>query len=101
METIGIRELKARASAVVERAENGESIVVSRNGRPVAVLLPFQYDLREVLLANADAVQARWEAALGELSAGRYVEAADLREAVERERRRIRAGSASTAAASR
>jgi prevent-host-death family protein len=34
--TVGIRELKDGASAIIERAEAGEPITVTRRGKPVA-----------------------------------------------------------------
>jgi prevent-host-death family protein len=37
---IGVRELRAGLPAFVRRAAAGESIVVTRSGRPVAVLGP-------------------------------------------------------------
>ncbi len=37
--TVGIRELKNNASRIVERAEAGESITVTRRGRPVATIV--------------------------------------------------------------
>lgn len=37
---IGIRALKARLSQFVRRAANGETIVVTERGRPVAELVP-------------------------------------------------------------
>jgi prevent-host-death family protein len=33
---VGIRELKNGTSRVIERVENGESIIVTRHGKPVA-----------------------------------------------------------------
>jgi prevent-host-death family protein len=94
METIGIRALKERASAVIERAENGEPFVVSRNGRPVALLLPFELDIRDVLAANADAVAERWEAAKRDLAAGNFVDASQLDGAIEESRAQRRQTSA-------
>jgi prevent-host-death family protein len=35
-ETVGIRDLKNSASRIVERAEAGESITITRRGKPVA-----------------------------------------------------------------
>ena len=40
--TVGIRELKQNASAVVARAAAGETLVVTDRGRPVARLLPLE-----------------------------------------------------------
>jgi len=37
--TVGIRELKDGASAIIERAEAGEPITVTRRGKPVAQIV--------------------------------------------------------------
>jgi prevent-host-death family protein len=34
--TVGIRELKDSASAIIDRVEEGEAITVTKHGRPVA-----------------------------------------------------------------
>jgi prevent-host-death family protein len=39
-QTIGIAEAKARLSEVIDRVESGETIVIARNGLPVAELRP-------------------------------------------------------------
>ncbi|MFN2568938.1 MAG: type II toxin-antitoxin system Phd/YefM family antitoxin [Candidatus Dormibacteria bacterium] len=40
MASVGIRELRQRASALLRRVEAGETIEVTDRGRPVAVLAP-------------------------------------------------------------
>lgn len=40
MESVGIRELKQNASEVVARAEKGETITITVQGRPVAKIVP-------------------------------------------------------------
>lgn len=40
MRDIGVKELKARLSDALRAAESGESIRVTRHGRPVAELVP-------------------------------------------------------------
>jgi len=40
MAEIGIKELKATASAVIERVEGGTAYVVTKRGRPAAVGSP-------------------------------------------------------------
>ncbi len=40
MESVGIRELRQRASELLRRVEAGETIEVTDRGRPVAVLAP-------------------------------------------------------------
>jgi prevent-host-death family protein len=40
MTTVGVRELRQRASELLRRVEQGETIEVTDRGRPVAVLAP-------------------------------------------------------------
>lgn len=40
MDEVGIRELKAKLSSYIDRAKNGETIVVTERGIPVARLIP-------------------------------------------------------------
>jgi prevent-host-death family protein len=40
MTTVGIRELRQRASELLRLVEDGETIVITDRGRPVAVLAP-------------------------------------------------------------
>jgi prevent-host-death family protein len=53
MASVGIRDLKTHASDIVERAEAGEAFLVTRRGKPVAVLLPFSFDAEDLILAHA------------------------------------------------
>ena len=40
MKEMQLREAKAKFSALVQAAENGESTIVTKNGRPAAMLVP-------------------------------------------------------------
>lgn len=53
MAEIGVKELKATASAVIEQVEAGAAYVVTKRGRPAAVLLPVD-EAADLVLANAD-----------------------------------------------
>jgi prevent-host-death family protein len=53
MAEIGLKEFKATASAVIEQVEGGAAYVVTRRGRPAAVLLPIE-EAEDLVLANAD-----------------------------------------------
>ena len=55
MSSVAIRELKARASEIVRRAEEGEAFLVTKRGRPVAIMLPFDVDAEDLILAEAEA----------------------------------------------
>ena len=49
MNTVGIRELRQQASAVIARVVEGESVVISDRGRPVARLVPLSPTRYETL----------------------------------------------------
>ena len=42
MDTLQIREAKARFSALVDAAEHGRPTLITRHGRPAAVLVPIE-----------------------------------------------------------
>jgi prevent-host-death family protein len=42
MAQVGMHEAKTKLSQLVQRAEAGEEIVIARNGKPVARLVPVQ-----------------------------------------------------------
>ena len=52
---VGVAEAKDRFSELIERAENGESITITRHGKPVVTLHPAE---RRPSLAEIDAVLA-------------------------------------------
>jgi prevent-host-death family protein len=54
MASVGIRELRQRASELLRRVEEGESIEITDRGRPVAVLAPLPTDPVERLRAAGD-----------------------------------------------
>lgn len=62
MAEIGVKELKATASAVIDRVEAGSAFVITKRGRPAAVLMPVE-EAEDLVLANADEyLQMRREA---------------------------------------
>jgi prevent-host-death family protein len=50
---IGVKKLKATASAVIDEVEAGAAYVVTKRGRPAAVLLPVE-EAEDLVLAHAD-----------------------------------------------
>jgi prevent-host-death family protein len=74
---IGIKELKATASAVIDRVEDGAAFVVTRRGRPAAVLMPVE-EAEDLVLANADEYVRMRRAARAAYAAGRTVDLAEL-----------------------
>lgn len=51
---IGIRELRDTLTATIRRVRNGETLEVTHDGEPVAILAPVRRDRVQRLLAGAD-----------------------------------------------
>jgi prevent-host-death family protein len=52
MAEIGVKELKASASRVIDEVAAGTSYVITKRGRPAAVLMPVE-DAEDLVLATA------------------------------------------------
>jgi prevent-host-death family protein len=53
MAEIGIKELKTAASRVIDEVSDGASYVVTKRGRPAAVIVPIE-DAEDLVLAYAE-----------------------------------------------
>ena len=53
MREIGVKELKNTASQVLEEVEGGERVVVTKRGRPTAVIISIE-DAEDFVLAHAE-----------------------------------------------
>lgn len=53
MAEIGIKELKSGASRVVDEVAAGRSYVITKRGRPAAVIVPIE-EAEDLVLANAE-----------------------------------------------
>jgi prevent-host-death family protein len=74
---IGVKELKATASAVIERVEAGTAYVVTKRGRPAAVLMPVE-DAEDLVLANASEYVRQRKAGRADHAKGHSVRLEDL-----------------------
>lgn len=72
METVTHREMRNRSGEILRRVEAGESIEVSNNGRPAALIVPVGGTVLDGLIARGEARPAR--AAVETLLAIRRVE---------------------------
>lgn len=54
MTSVGVRELRQRASELLRLVEGGESVEITDRGRPVAMLTPLPEDPLERLRASGD-----------------------------------------------
>lgn len=69
MSEIGIKELKAKASSVIDEVSAGASYVVTKRGRPAAVIVPIE-EAEDLVLANAQEYVAMRRQARAEYVAG-------------------------------
>jgi prevent-host-death family protein len=65
MKTVNVHEAKSTLSRLLEEVERGETVVIARNGRPVAELTAI---VKPTLAAGAAAVRAQHRVTLGSLS---------------------------------
>jgi prevent-host-death family protein len=61
MASVGIRELRQNASALLRRVEDGEHIQITDRGRLVAVLAPLPSDPLEQLRASGELLDSHGE----------------------------------------
>ena len=77
MAEIGIKALKATASSVIDEVEGGSAYVVTKRGRPAAVLLPID-EAEDLVLANADEYVRKRRLARADHARGRTIGLEDL-----------------------
>ncbi|WP_306118479.1 MULTISPECIES: type II toxin-antitoxin system prevent-host-death family antitoxin [unclassified Roseitalea] len=62
MEEVGILEARNNFSALVERAEKGENVIITRHGKPVVKMVAVELENEEERRRRArEAVEAIWE----------------------------------------
>lgn len=77
MAEIGLKELKTTASAVIDRVEAGAAFVVTKRGRPAAVLLPVE-EAEDLVLASANEYVRMRREARAAFAEGRTVNLSEL-----------------------
>jgi prevent-host-death family protein len=60
VKTVGIFEAKNRLSELVSQAERGERVLLTRNGRPVAEIVPISTDKKKAESAMKWILSRRW-----------------------------------------
>ena len=78
MAEIGIKELKAVASRVIDEVEGGAAYIVTKRGKPAAVLLPIE-EAEDIVLANAGELVRMRRQGRAAYKAGRTTKLRDLR----------------------
>lgn len=92
MAAVNVTDLKAKATQIMRRVETGDEFMVTKRGRPIAVILPIADDeLEDWILARHPEAVRRANVAFARIAAGEYVTAKELRARPKRPRSRKRA----------
>lgn len=86
METVGIRELKAKLSSYVEKARKGERIIITDHGEEVAMIVPLSKE-RKAIKSLVEEGKVRWTGGKPKGSEGITIKGKPLSETILEERR--------------
>ncbi len=90
MAAVKITELKDRATQIMRDVERGAEYVVTKRGRPIAVILPTaQAELEDWILTNHPEAIRRRKEAEARIAAGDFATASALRVLLRRTRQAV------------
>lgn len=89
MPAVKVTDLKNRATQIMRRVQKGNEFMVTKRGRPIAVILPIADDQLEdwILTNHPEAIRRRQEAS-ARVAAGEYVTGQQLRSRLKKIRAR-------------
>ena len=59
VDSVGIRELKAKLSSYIDKVRNGENIVITEHGEEVGMIIPIT-PVRKKILSLVKSGEAQW-----------------------------------------
>ena len=84
-------DLKNKATQILRTVEHGKGYVVTKRGRPIAVILPVaDQDVEDWILAHHPEAVRRREAAEARIAAGDFATGRDLSALIGRTKRELR-----------
>lgn len=79
MRFANIRELQKDASGIINLVEKGQDVVITKRGKPAAVIYPLNEDLIEdYLIQHSPTIRKKIEEGLKDLREGRVIPIGDL-----------------------
>ncbi len=79
MKFANIRELQKDASGIINLVEKGQDVVITKRGKPAAVIYPLTEDLIEdYLIQHSPTIKKKIEEGLKDLKEGRVIPIGDL-----------------------
>lgn len=79
MKFANIKELQRHASGIISRVEKGEDVIITKRGKPAAVIYPLSEDeIEDYLVQHSPAIRKKIEDGLKDLKAGRVTPIGEL-----------------------
>jgi prevent-host-death family protein len=92
MKFVNIRELQKDASGLVNLVEQGQDVVITKRGKPAAVLYPLTEDeIEEYMIQFSPTIKKKIEEGLKDARAGRVTAIGDVLKGRTRQRARAKA----------
>lgn len=72
MRFANVKELQKDASGIISSVEHGEDVIITKHGKPTAVIYPLNEDtIEDYLLQHSPKIRAKIEEGLRDIKAGR------------------------------
>ncbi len=79
MKFANIRELQKDASGIINLVEKGQDVVITKRGKPAAVIYPLNEDLIEdYMIQHSPSIRRKIEEGLKDVKEGRVISIGDL-----------------------
>lgn len=79
MKYANIRELQKDASGIISRVEKGEDVIITKRGKPAAVIYPLTEDtIEDYMIQHSPAIRKKIEEGLKDVREGKVIPIAEL-----------------------
>jgi prevent-host-death family protein len=79
MKFANIRELQRDASSIVKLVEEGEDVIITKRGKPAAVIYPLTEDeIEDYMIQHSPTIRKKLEEGLKDVKEGRVIPIKDL-----------------------
>ncbi len=90
MKYANIKELQKDASGIINRVEKGEDVIITKRGKPAAVIYPLSEDvIEDYMIQHSPTIRKKIEEGLKDAREGRVIPIEDLLKA-RKERKRAK-----------
>jgi len=79
MKYANIRELQKDASGIISRVEKGEDVIITKRGKPAAVIYPLTEDtIEDYMIQHSPSIRKKIDEGLKDAREGRVIPIAEL-----------------------